>query len=128
MPERLDSRERRDPDAVYIGAKPTMTYVFQVVSHLYSGPGPVRVRARGAVIAKAVDVVEVVRRRFLEGAVTVGPIEIGTERLVNRAGRETNVSTITIPLVRAGPLPPGPAPGAAPGAAPATDGSPSAET
>jgi DNA-binding protein len=100
---------RRPPETVgatvYIGLKPTMTYVFQVVTELNSGAGPVVVKARGNAIAKAVDVVEVVRRRFLEGQVEVGVIVIGTERLVNRGGRDANVSSIAIPLIRTGPIP-----------------------
>lgn len=99
---------------VYIGQKPTMTYVFQVVAQLNSGAGPVIVKARGNAIAKAVDVVEVVRRRFLEGQVDVGAIRIDTERLTNKEGRDTNVSAIAIPLTRTGPPatapPPPPAP------------------
>ena len=90
---------------VFIGQKPTMTYVFQVVSQLNSGAGPVVVKARGNAIGKAVDVVEVVRRRFLEGQVSVGTISIDTERLVNRDGRDANVSSIAIPLSRTGPAP-----------------------
>ena len=90
---------------VFIGQKPTMTYVFQVVTQLNSGAAPVVVRARGNAIARAVDVVEVVRRRFLEGQVEVGPISIDTERLVNREGRDANVSAIAIPLTRTGPPP-----------------------
>jgi DNA-binding protein len=92
---------------VFIGLKPTMTYVFQVVTQLNSGAGPVVVKARGNAIGKAVDVAEVVRHRFLEGQVEVGPISIETERLTNREGREANVSSISIPLTRTGP--PGPA-------------------
>jgi len=106
---------------VFIGQKPTMTYVFQVVSQLNSGAGPVIVKARGNAIGKAVDVVEVVRRRFLEGRVSIGAIVIDTERLVNREGRDANVSSIAIPLSRTGP-----APGAeaAPGATPSSGPSP----
>jgi archaea-specific DNA-binding protein len=95
---------------VYIGTKPTMSYVFQVVAQLNSGAGAVVVKARGNVISRAVDVVEVVRRRFLEGQVEVGPVTIDTERLVNREHREANVSSIAITLRRKGPLPPRPPP------------------
>jgi DNA-binding protein len=90
---------------VFIGLKPTMTYVFEVVTQLNSGAGSVIVKARGNAIAKAVDVVEVVRRRFLEGQVELGVISVGTERLVNRGGRDANVSSISIPIVRTGPIP-----------------------
>jgi archaea-specific DNA-binding protein len=100
---------------VYIGQKPTMTYVFQVAAQLNSGTGPVIVKARGNAIARAVDVAEVVRRKFLDGQVTVGPIVIDTERLTNKEGRDTNVSSIAISLTRIGPLPvPAPAPTATP--------------
>ncbi len=98
---------------VFIGQKPTMTYVFQVVSQLNSGAGPVVVKARGNAIGKAVDVVEVVRRRFLEGQVSLGAIVIDTERLVNREGRDANVSSIAIPLSRTGPAPGAGAPSSA---------------
>ncbi len=95
--------DRPDGATVFIGLKPTMTYVFQVVTQLNAGPGPVVVKARGNAIGKAVDVAEVVRRRFLEGQVDVGPITIDTERLTNREGRDANVSSISIPLTRSGP-------------------------
>jgi archaea-specific DNA-binding protein len=114
----MAEEKRRSPDSVgatvFIGLKPTMTYVFQVVTQLNSGAGPVVVKARGNAIAKAVDVVEVVRRRFLEGQVELGSIVIGTERLVNRDGREANVSSIAIPLTRTSPLPTPPSAGAPP--------------
>jgi DNA-binding protein len=101
--------KHRAPDSVgatvFIGLKPMMAYVFEVVTQLNSGAGPVVVKARGNAIAKAVDVVEVVRRRFLEGQVEVGAISISTERLVNRDRREANVSSIAIPLIRTGPIP-----------------------
>ena len=90
---------------VYIGQKPTMTYVFQLVAQLHSGAGAVIVKARGNAIGKAVDVVEVVRRRLLQGQVTIGPILIDTERLTNRDGRDANVSSITISAARV-PAPP----------------------
>ena len=99
-----------DGATVYIGQKPTMTYVFQVVTQLNAAVGPVVVKARGNAIGKAVDVVEVVRRRFLEGQVELGRIAIDTERLTNRDGRDANVSSIAIPLTRVGP--PGPPAGA----------------
>ncbi len=122
-------RAARGPEAdlpgatVFIGLKPTMTYVFQVVTQLNSGAGEVVVRARGNAIGKAVDVVEVVRRRFLEGQVAVGSIAISTERLVNKDGREANVSAIAIPILRVGPPPeaPGPAAGPAPPPHPAAE-------
>ncbi len=112
-PERAPRPAPAGTATVYIGQKPAMTYVFEVVAQLNSGAAPVVVRARGHAIVKAVDVVEVVRRRFLAGQVAVGPITTDTERLVNRDGRDANVSAIAIPLTRTSPAgspPSGPAP------------------
>jgi archaea-specific DNA-binding protein len=114
MPEAPPSEPAGDRATVYIGPKPVMSYVFQVVAELNSGAGPVVVKARGNAIAKAVDVAEVVRRRFLTGQVGVGPVTIDTERLVNRDGREANVSSIAIRLTRIGEPPARPAPAAPP--------------
>ncbi|MCI4339648.1 MAG: DNA-binding protein Alba [Thermoplasmata archaeon] len=114
MHDRSSPRSYGVGNTIYIGTKPTMTYVFQVVAQLHSGAETVIVKARGNVIGKAVDVVEVVRRRFLEHQVAIGTITIDTERLVNRDGREANVSSIAIPLTRTGPLPAAPAPPKAP--------------
>jgi archaea-specific DNA-binding protein len=108
--------ERYDGATVFIGQKPTMTYVFQVVTQLNAGVGPVVVKARGNAIGKAVDVAEVVRRRFLEGQVDIGPISIDTERLVNREGRDANVSSIAIRLTRTGAGPTAAGPSAPKGA------------
>ncbi|HEV2449746.1 MAG TPA: DNA-binding protein Alba [Thermoplasmata archaeon] len=115
-PARESPTEPRAEGIVYIGNRPLMTYVFQVVAQLNAGPGVVLVKARGSAISKAVDVVEVVRRRFLEGQVALGSIQLGTERLRNRDGRDANVSSIAIPLQRSGPPPaarPGPPAGPA---------------
>ena len=101
---------------VFIGPRPTISYVFEVVTQLNSGVGAVTVKARGLAIGKAVDVVEVVRRKFMDGAVEVGAIRIDTERLTNRQGRDMNVSSIAIPLTRIGP--PAPVASAAPTPAP----------
>jgi DNA-binding protein len=123
MAEPVRPEPAADRATVYIGPKPVMSYVFQVVAELNSGAGPVVVKARGNAIAKAVDVAEVVRRRLLTGQVEVGPVTIDTERLVNRDGREANVSSIAIHLTRTGEPPV-----RSPPAAPPTTGARSAPT
>lgn len=110
---------------VYIGDKPAMTYVFEVVGQLNSGAPEVRVKARGKAISRAVDVAEIVRRhKIAPGPVVVQTVRIGTERLPNRDGKDSNVSSIEIVLT----LPnakPGVSPGA--GATPSPSAAPSAE-
>jgi DNA-binding protein len=85
---------------VLIGRKPAMNYVLACITLFHGGANEINVKARGRAISRAVDVVEIVRRRFLPD-VKVNNIDIGTEQLPsNEEGRDTptNVSTIEIKL------------------------------
>jgi DNA-binding protein len=82
-------------DSVFIGSKPIMSYVTAIMMHFSGGMNGLTVKARGKAISRAVDAVEVSRRRFLD--LTVGDITIGTEVLGE--GEDTrNVSTMEINL------------------------------
>ena len=95
--------EPRESNSVLIGRKPAMNYVLACITLYHSGAGEVKVKARGMAISRAVDVVEIVRRRFLPD-VKVKGIDIGTQQLPPRPGEEgrgpTNVSTIEITLTK----------------------------
>jgi DNA-binding protein len=83
---------------VLIGSKPPMSYVMAVITMFNRGEGEVILRARGRAITTAVDVEEIIRRRFLSD-VKVDAITIGTEKLPRReGGGETNTSTIEIKM------------------------------
>ena len=90
-----------ESNAVLIGRKPVMNYVLACITLFHSGVEEVNVKARGRAISRAVDAVEVVRRRFLPD-VKVKNINIGTEKLApfEEGGTPTNVSTIEITLIR----------------------------
>ena len=82
-------------DSIFIGSKPVMSYVTAIMMHFSGGMNNLTVKARGNAISRAVDVVEVSRRRFLD--LSVGDITIGTEVLGE--GEDTrNVSTMEINL------------------------------
>jgi DNA-binding protein len=86
-----------EDSVVLVGRKPTMNYVLATTLPLAEGKRVI-LKARGKAIAKAVDVVEVVRRRFVQNAV-VEKINIGTEEgKVGNDGRQRNISTIEIIL------------------------------
>jgi len=95
-----------DDNVIFIGKKPSMNYVLAVVTQFNTGTGTVTVKARGKAISKAVDVVEIVRNRFLRDC-AVTDIRIGTENLEDE-DREggVNVSWIEIALTRGMKLPP----------------------
>jgi DNA-binding protein len=87
-------------NAVLIGRKPVMNYVLACITLFHGGAKEINIKARGRAISRAVDVVEIARRRFLPD-VKVGKINIGTQQLQVGEGGETsitNVSTIEITL------------------------------
>jgi DNA-binding protein len=90
--------ERND---VLIGRKPVMNYVLACITLFHGGADEIYVKARGRAISRAVDVVEVVRRRFMPD-VQVKNIGIGTDQLAPReeGGSPSNVSTIEITLAK----------------------------
>jgi DNA-binding protein len=58
------------------------------------------VKARGRAISRAVDVVEVVSRRFMTGKLNINDVSIGTE-IVGQNEDVRNVSTIEIKIQKA---------------------------
>ena len=90
-------------NSVLIGKKEVMNYVLACITLLHGGANEINVKARGRAISHAVDVVEILRRKFLPD-VKIKGIEIGTQQLPAREGEEgrgpVNVSTIEITLTR----------------------------
>lgn len=99
-PERpMRPRGNIPPDTILIGKKPLMAYATAVMMHFNMGKKELTVKARGRAISHAVDVVEVVRRRFFEGRLSVKEVKIGTELVGGMEGEESrNVSSIEIRL------------------------------
>ncbi|MCS7130287.1 MAG: DNA-binding protein Alba [Archaeoglobaceae archaeon] len=85
-------------NSVFVGNKPVMNYVLAVLTQFNSGASEVSVKARGRAISRAVDVAEIVRKRFLPD-VDVKDIKISTEQVSSEQGT-ANVSAIEITLYR----------------------------
>lgn len=83
-------------EIVYVGSKPTMNYVLAVTT-LFNNTKEVVLKARGRSITRAVDVAEIVRRRFNTEA-KVDDIKISTEELKTQEGNLIKVSSIEIVL------------------------------
>ena len=64
------------------------------------GADEVVIKARGKFISRAVDVAEVVAKRFLEGQINMGNIKIDSEEFTNKESRLVRVSIIEITLVK----------------------------
>jgi archaea-specific DNA-binding protein len=90
------------PDnSVFIGEKPFMNYVTAIVMQFTTkNADEVIVKARGKFISRAVDVVEVVTKKFLVEQVKIKSITTNSESFKNKEGRDVSVSTIEIILDR----------------------------
>ncbi len=86
-------------NVVYVGNKPPMNYVLAAITQLNSGAKKVAIKARGRAISRAVDVAEIVRRRFVPDA-QIEEVKIFTEELTNDEGNKVNVSCIEIYLTK----------------------------
>ena len=89
----------KEENAIFIGRKGTMNYCLVVVTIFNKGQNQCTIRARGRSISKAVDVVEITKRKFLSDMIEISDVKIGSEELEGDYGPKT-VSTIDITLKR----------------------------
>ena len=96
----MAEKAKKDENVVYISNKPFMNYVTGVVMQFTNkNSKEVIIKARGKFISRAVDVAEVVKKKFLkEQSLKVKDIKIDSEEFENKEGRKVNVSTIEITL------------------------------
>ncbi len=87
---------------IYIGNKPFMNYVTAVAMQFTSQDAKeVVIKARGRYISRAVDVAEVVRKKFMAGQVDIKSISIDSEeRQIDQSGKKRRISSIEIVLVK----------------------------
>jgi len=90
---------RAEDNVVFVGQKPSMAYVLAVMTQLNSGKAEIRVKARGKSISRAVDVAEIVRRKFLS-SLRVKSIRIDTEEHELEDKTTVPVSMIEIVLCK----------------------------
>ena len=93
---------RTSENIVFIGSKSFMNYVTGVVMQFNTKNAlEVVIKARGKFISKAVDIAEVSQKRFLKDKnITVKDIKIDSEEFTNKEGKQINVSTIDITLIK----------------------------
>ncbi|OWT32834.1 DNA-binding protein Alba [Methanobrevibacter sp. 87.7] len=88
-----------EENIIYIGSKPVMNYVLAVVTQMNNGKNEVILKARGRAISRAVDVEEIVRNRFIPES-NISEITTATDKIENVDGKFTNVSSITIHIIK----------------------------
>ena len=94
--------EKKDDNVIFVGSKPFMNYVTAVSMQFTAKNLPeVIIKARGKFISRAVDVAEVVTKKFLkEQNVKIKNIKIDSGEFKNKEGRQVNVSLIEITLTK----------------------------
>ncbi len=92
--------KKTDDYNVYVGGKPFMNYVTAAVMQFTQGASKITIKSRGKFIWRAVDVAEVVRKRFLKDQLDVQEIKIDSESFKNKEGKDIRVSTMEIILIR----------------------------
>ncbi|MHA2296972.1 MAG: DNA-binding protein Alba [Candidatus Hodarchaeales archaeon] len=86
-------------NTVFVGNKPITSYVMAVVTQFnQTNSDIITIKARGRAISRAVDVAEVLRKRFMQGQVDIESIKSDTEQITTREGQRSNVSAIEITL------------------------------
>ena len=86
------------PRLVIVGAtKPVLNYVTACITVFNEGSEELLLRARGEAINVAVEVVQLLRRRFMDD-VQISNVEIDGEIITARDGRRLNLPVLEITL------------------------------
>ena len=91
-----------DDNTIFIGNKPFMNYVTGVVMQFTTkNAEEVAVKARGKFISRAVDVAEVITKKFMKDEIGIAEIKIDSEEFEAKdKNKKINVSTIEIKLAK----------------------------
>lgn len=97
LPEN-EAKQPKPANHIYLGKHPVMSYSMSALIQL-AQTGEVVLKARGMVIARAVDVAEIVTKRLGDKAYVIKNVKIDSE-LIGYEGDQRNISTMEIVLGR----------------------------
>ncbi len=89
IPKNSDEGDVLQPNIVWIGRKELSRYILATLKVLETS-SEVKIKARGRLISRTVDIVEVVRKRFLPVA-KIKKVEIGSVEKDNRRVSEIEI-------------------------------------
>tara|TARA_Y100000310_G_scaffold299197_1_gene333794 strand:- start:651 stop:953 length:303 start_codon:yes stop_codon:yes gene_type:complete len=97
-----EEQKKKDDNVIFVGTKPFMNYITGIAMQFtVKNSNEVIIKARGKFITKAVNLAEVIRKKYLKDRnINLKDIKIGSEELENKDGKKTNVSTIEITLMK----------------------------
>jgi DNA-binding protein len=94
------NKKTNEPGLIFVGNKPLMKYVTAVIMQFNSeNLKKVTIKSRGKFISKAVDVEEIVRKKFLkEKNLNLSEISVDSEQFISKEGKPLTVSNLTLVL------------------------------
>ena len=104
-PSTKESKSEKEEDSsrvrnvIFVGIKPTMTYVTATLTQLSSEP-TVTIKARGKRITQAVDVSQMIVKRMNTVGYIVSDVRISSDSLTSQDGKMRNVSTMEIDITK----------------------------
>ncbi len=99
--KRTKNFKKLETNEIFIGNKPFMKYVIATIMQLKEDENKAAIiKARGKFISRAVDVAEVVKKKFKESEniILKNSIKTGTEEFTNEENKKINISIIEIML------------------------------
>ncbi|MHA1269096.1 MAG: DNA-binding protein Alba [Candidatus Helarchaeota archaeon] len=87
-----------DENVIYIGRKPAMNYVMACITVIQTNADKLIIKSRGQSISKAVDVLEILKNRFLMDKIKDISIVTGTDTIESEDRGTFNVSTLEIEI------------------------------
>ena len=94
--------QKEDENIVFVGTKPFVNYIKSLtIQFTLKNRDEVKIKARGKFISKAVDLAEVIKKKFSENPkIEIKDIKTNSEEFINKEGKKVNVSTIEICMIK----------------------------
>ncbi|NIP61869.1 MAG: DNA-binding protein [Nitrosopumilaceae archaeon] len=99
QPEATQSDITQERNVIFVGTKPIMTYVTATLTQL-ANQSTVTIKARGKRITQAVDVSQMIVKRMNTVGYKVNDVRIASDALTSQDGKQRNVSTIEIDIIK----------------------------
>jgi len=84
-----------EDNIIYIGKKPAMNYALAVITQINMHKTEIRIMARGRLISKAVDAIQIAKDNMGED-IQLKEVILNTDLIPNSEGRKIKVSTIEL--------------------------------
>ena len=86
---------------IFVGSKPLMNYVTGIIMQFnMKDIKEVTIKSRGKFTSKAIDIVELTKRKFSKEGLKTKEIKIGSEEFTTVEGKKITVSTLEITMTR----------------------------